>query len=191
MLKSQQPAYFIYLLRSYCLSPTYTLLPGRFLSLANAVILTCLASLGPFLLMGQLPQLLSRLFPFTRGLNHAYWAPNVWALVTALDRVLLKGELFMSHSLHSMPLKIMCSHQSRTTLWAVDQRVRGHFHIKGPGGGYRVCGFADSQADPYVCNHGCVSNGTSMRPNCTPWRLHCLHRSTWGSSGQTHRTNLS
>ncbi|EJF61315.1 glucosyltransferase [Dichomitus squalens LYAD-421 SS1] len=84
------PAYFIYLLRSYCLSPSYTLLPGRFLSLANVVILTFLASLGPFLLMGQLPQLLSRLFPFTRGLNHAYWAPNVWALVTALDRVLLK-----------------------------------------------------------------------------------------------------
>ncbi|KAI0650640.1 glycosyltransferase family 57 protein [Trametes meyenii] len=84
------PAYFIYLLRSYCLSPTGSLLPGRFLSLANAVILTFLASLGPFLLMGQLPQLLSRLFPFTRGLNHAYWAPNVWALITALDRVLLK-----------------------------------------------------------------------------------------------------
>ncbi|KAI9056585.1 glycosyltransferase family 57 protein [Trametes sanguinea] len=84
------PAYFIYLLRSYCLSPTFTLLPGRFLSLANAVILVFLASLGPFLLMGQLPQLLSRLFPFTRGLNHAYWAPNVWALVTALDRILLK-----------------------------------------------------------------------------------------------------
>ncbi|KAH9943342.1 glycosyltransferase family 57 protein [Epithele typhae] len=84
------PAYFIYLLRSYCLSPSYTLLPGRFLALANAVILTFLVSLGPFLLMGQLPQLLSRLFPFTRGLNHAYWAPNVWALVTAADRILLK-----------------------------------------------------------------------------------------------------
>ena len=88
-----KPAYFIYLLRSFCLSPTGVLLPSRFLSLANAVILVFLLSLGPFILMGQLPQLLSRLFPFTRGLNHAYWAPNFWALVTAGDRVLLKGIL--------------------------------------------------------------------------------------------------
>ncbi|KAI0729352.1 glycosyltransferase family 57 protein [Fomitopsis betulina] len=84
------PAYFIYLLRSFCMAPSGALLPTRFISLANAVIAVFLVSLGPFLLMGQLPQLLSRLFPFTRGLNHAYWAPNVWALVTALDRVLLK-----------------------------------------------------------------------------------------------------
>jgi len=84
------PAYFIYLLRSFCLSPTGELIPSRFLSLANSVILVFTISLGPFMLMGQIPQLLSRLFPFTRGLNHAYWAPNVWALVTFADRVLLK-----------------------------------------------------------------------------------------------------
>lgn len=86
----RQPAYFVYLLRVYCMSPSGDILPVRFLTLANAVILVFLLSLGPFVLMGQLPQLLSRLFPFTRGLNHAYWAPNAWALVTALDRVLLK-----------------------------------------------------------------------------------------------------
>ncbi|KAH8106117.1 glycosyltransferase family 57 protein [Cristinia sonorae] len=84
------PAYFIYLLRSFCLSPSGELLPMHFLSLANTVILVFTVSLGPFFLMGQIPQLLSRLFPFTRGLNHAYWAPNAWAMVTFADRVLLK-----------------------------------------------------------------------------------------------------
>ncbi|KAH9482809.1 Dolichyl pyrophosphate Glc1Man9GlcNAc2 alpha-1,3-glucosyltransferase [Psilocybe cubensis] len=84
------PAYFIYLLRSFCLSPTGQVHVKNFLSLANAVIAVFVVSLGPFALMGQIPQLLSRLFPFTRGLNHAYWAPNFWALVTAADRVLLK-----------------------------------------------------------------------------------------------------
>ncbi|TFK55792.1 glucosyltransferase [Heliocybe sulcata] len=84
------PAYFVYLLRSFCMSPQGELLPRNFLSLANIVIAVFVVSLGPFILMGQLPQLLSRLFPFTRGLNHAYWAPNAWALVTAADRVLLQ-----------------------------------------------------------------------------------------------------
>ena len=85
-----QPAYFIYLLRAFCMSPSGEILPLRFLSLANAVIAVFVLSLGPFVLMGQIPQLISRLFPFKRGLNHAYWAPNVWALVTAADRVLLR-----------------------------------------------------------------------------------------------------
>ncbi|KAF8076270.1 glucosyltransferase [Lyophyllum atratum] len=84
------PAYFIYLLRSFCLSPSGHLHIKHFLSLANAVIAVFVVSLGPFIVMGQIPQLLSRLFPFTRGLNHAYWAPNAWALVTAADRVLLR-----------------------------------------------------------------------------------------------------
>ncbi|KAL1709214.1 glycosyltransferase family 57 protein [Schizophyllum commune] len=92
------PAYFVYLLRSFCLSPTGRLQIKNFLSLANAVIAVFVSSLGPFMLMGQIPQLLSRLFPFKRGLNHAYWAPNVWALVTALDRVLLRCAL----ALHAM-----------------------------------------------------------------------------------------
>ncbi|KIY67436.1 glycosyltransferase family 57 protein [Cylindrobasidium torrendii FP15055 ss-10] len=83
------PAYFIYLLRSYCFDSTGRLQIKHFLNLANSVILTFLLSFGPFALMGQIPQVLSRLFPFTRGLNHAYWAPNTWALVTALDRVFL------------------------------------------------------------------------------------------------------
>ncbi|KAH9077378.1 glycosyltransferase family 57 protein [Lactarius deliciosus] len=72
------------------LAPAYFRAPQQFFALANVVILVFIASLGPFLLMGQVPQLLSRLFPFTRGLNHAYWAPNAWAILTATDRVLLQ-----------------------------------------------------------------------------------------------------
>ncbi|KAG9087100.1 glycosyl transferase [Ceratobasidium sp. UAMH 11750] len=75
------PAYFVYLLRVHCTTP------ARFLSLAQTVIVTFAVSLLPF--APHLLQLLSRLFPFKRGLCHAYWAPNVWALWAAADRVLL------------------------------------------------------------------------------------------------------
>lgn len=71
------------------MSPSGQLRMNNFLSLANAVIGVFVVSLGPFIAMGEIPQLFSRLFPFTRGLNHAYWAPNAWALVTAADRLFL------------------------------------------------------------------------------------------------------
>jgi alpha-1,3-glucosyltransferase len=66
------------------------------LLLGNVVVLTFAASLAPFAVLGQIPQLLSRLFPFTRGLNHAYWAPNVWAIVTFADRCLLHANSKLS-----------------------------------------------------------------------------------------------
>ena len=85
------PAYFVYLLRVYCLSRRSIFQPrlGNLLKLGTVVFGVLAIALGPFAYLGQLDQLLVRLFPFSRGLCHAYWAPNVWALYSFADRVLI------------------------------------------------------------------------------------------------------
>ncbi|XP_072231236.1 dolichyl pyrophosphate Glc1Man9GlcNAc2 alpha-1,3-glucosyltransferase isoform X3 [Leuresthes tenuis] len=87
------PAYGVYLLRSYCFTDSRAVRWSSFslrrlLALGSIVTAVCALSFGPFIVMGQLPQVLSRLFPFKRGLCHAYWAPNIWALYNVLDKVL-------------------------------------------------------------------------------------------------------
>lgn len=85
------PAYFVYLLRAYCLSPK-SILNIRFancVKLGGGIGAIVGAAFGPFVALNQMPQLLSRLFPFARGLCHAYWAPNVWALYSFADRALI------------------------------------------------------------------------------------------------------
>ena len=65
----------------------------RFLQLVS-IAGACLAlAFGPLLVSAglhqanaQLLQIGKRLFPFGRGLVHAYWAPNVWALYCLLDK---------------------------------------------------------------------------------------------------------
>jgi alpha-1,3-glucosyltransferase len=82
----QAPAYFIFILSSFCFQ-------------RNSFVFTNLAKMGLIVMFvfgvslvpfrTQIPQVLDRLFPFKRGLCHAYWAPNVWALYSFTDRVLL------------------------------------------------------------------------------------------------------
>jgi len=86
------PAYFVYLLRTYCLDMRSTIPKIRILNcmkLGVSIIGVFAIAFGPFVYWGQMEQLLSRLFPFSRGLCHAYWAPNVWALYSFTDRVLI------------------------------------------------------------------------------------------------------
>jgi alpha-1,3-glucosyltransferase len=90
------PVFFVYLLMHYCLRRDER---GRisgfhvqnFLRLGGIVASVFAVSLGPFVLWGQLSQLLARLFPFQRGLCHAYWAPNVWVFYNLADRLLIAG----------------------------------------------------------------------------------------------------
>ena len=85
------PAYFVFLLRAYCLSSKsiFKIQLLNCLKLGGGIIAILGTAFGPFALRGQIPQLLSRLFPFSRGLCHAYWAPNVWAIYSFLDRILI------------------------------------------------------------------------------------------------------
>ena len=100
------PLFAIYLLRQYCqlsigLSHFHFNIQ-RFLILLFIACCHLLLAFGPFLLQSnpveQLTAILSRLFPFERGLTHAYWAPNVWAIYSFID--------YIGHVLYHKLLKI-------------------------------------------------------------------------------------
>lgn len=99
------PAYFVYLLSGYCLNKLpkrnsyyeYTLKDlfniinwKNLLKLGSTVLAVFFVAFAPFAYFGVLPQLFKRLFPFSRGLTHAYWAPNIWAIYSFVDRVLIQ-----------------------------------------------------------------------------------------------------
>ena len=85
------PVIFLHLLHAYCMQgkPRWSLVSSlRFIRLGLCSFIVFAVSLGPVLIQGSGSALLRRLFPFQRGLCHAYWAPNLWALYATLDKVL-------------------------------------------------------------------------------------------------------
>lgn len=88
------PAYFVYLLRAYCLGPRsiFDIQIANCIKLGLGIAAVFGLAFGPFAYHGQMSQVLSRLFPFSRGLCHAYWAPNMWAMYGFTDRVLIYGK---------------------------------------------------------------------------------------------------
>lgn len=86
------PAYFVFLLRAYCLGKK-SIFHIRFrncIKLGLSILTVFASAFGPYALWGQMDQLLKRLFPFSRGLCHAYWAANIWALYSFADRILIQ-----------------------------------------------------------------------------------------------------
>ncbi|XP_058731852.1 probable dolichyl pyrophosphate Glc1Man9GlcNAc2 alpha-1,3-glucosyltransferase [Vicia villosa] len=79
------PVYFIYLLRHYCWGG---IIRGfsRLLIMGSLVAAVFASAFGPFFHLGQIQQVIQRLFPFGRGLCHAYWAPNFWVFYIMSDK---------------------------------------------------------------------------------------------------------
>jgi len=94
------PLYFFYLLRRHCFvvekrnqndGIAVRFSWRRLLVLAVVTLVCFLGPFVPFLMqsdpVGQMQQIMKRLFPFGRGLVHDYWAANIWALYLFMSKV--------------------------------------------------------------------------------------------------------
>lgn len=81
------PVYTILLFKFYCIGKGRLFRNTLLLGIIVGGVTVC--SFGP--LAEQMSQIFQRLFPFKRGLSHAYWAPNFWAIYNFVDKVLAFG----------------------------------------------------------------------------------------------------
>ena len=92
------PLFAIYLLSNYYhnYNKNIVILIMKISQLVAIAITSLALAFLPFMLQDpaspykQLFQIFQRLFPWGRGLLHAYWAPNIWAIYCSIDLVLSK-----------------------------------------------------------------------------------------------------
>jgi len=86
------PAFGIMYLKGACFAPNasrWTRAKSFVLLAVQTLVITVVISFGPFIMTGQLSQIVSRLFPFDRGLVHDYMAANVWELHIIFNKYVL------------------------------------------------------------------------------------------------------
>nr|XP_043622479.1 probable dolichyl pyrophosphate Glc1Man9GlcNAc2 alpha-1,3-glucosyltransferase [Erigeron canadensis] len=81
------PIYFVYLLRHYCRGGIFKGF-NKLVAMGVVVVGVFVAAYGPFAYHEQIQEVLRRMFPFGRGLCHAYWAPNFWVFYILSDKLL-------------------------------------------------------------------------------------------------------
>lgn len=129
------PVYAVFLIQKHCMvdqgrsngAKRTTFSVGRFAQLVVVAGVALGAAFGPFLAQAngpaQLQQILSRLFPFGRGLVHAYWAPNVWALYCAADKLLAAA----IHRLNHPALNALLHNRDSSAGWNSASGLVGDF----------------------------------------------------------------
>lgn len=105
------PAYFVIMLKYYVFSSkTNSTIKKicfsviKLIALVFVVTLVTGISFLPFILISnknnsidQFKQIFHRLFPVSRGLLHSYWAPNIFALYSFIDKCLYKILIFTNN----------------------------------------------------------------------------------------------
>lgn len=125
------PCYFVFLLKAHCLNfrdfkfKSYKdlifIVQWKNLCQLGAVVSAVFTlCFGPFI--ADLPQVLSRLFPFSRGLTHAYWAPNFWALYSFLDKIFTVIMLRLPY-VHKFASKFISPPLIPATIEEIQQRI--------------------------------------------------------------------
>lgn len=125
------PCYFVFLLRAYVLNfkdfkfrsykdLIFIVQWTNLFKLASIVLGIFGLCFAPFL--NDIPQVIKRLFPFSRGLTHAYWAPNFWAVYSFADKILTFLMLRLPF-VHRFAIKIISPPLIPATILEIKQRM--------------------------------------------------------------------